>query len=171
MKVIGIDQSGEMLALARKKIRLDAKNGQVNFMKSSLPLPEDFSNQLANKVELILCSSVLEYISNFEEVLAQCYCMLKTDGKMIVSFPNRRSLYRSGERILKRLPIWKNSYLQYQKHQFEQNQIAGLMNRMSFKLLHTEYFALPFQRFLGHLLGASRHPRIATMFVVVIQKY
>ena len=94
--VTGIDGSEAMIALA------DAKktSGRVRYIVASLPLPDttEFAPQ-----DVILLSSVLEYVDDLSAMLNQVHTLLKSGGLLIASMPNRRSVYRRLERWLFRL--------------------------------------------------------------------
>jgi 2-polyprenyl-6-hydroxyphenyl methylase/3-demethylubiquinone-9 3-methyltransferase len=93
-RVIAVDGSAEMLELART---LATQNGITNieFVQSSLEEAR-FDDGIA---ELIMCSSVLEYIADPDALLKRAFRALKPGGTVLVSVPNGASLYRRLERL------------------------------------------------------------------------
>ena len=91
--VTGIDGSAEMIDLCNRK----KASAYVRYSVELLPLssPADYTNQ-----DVVVASSLLEYIDDLEPMLQQIRAMLRPDGLLIVSMPNRLSLYRRIERIL-----------------------------------------------------------------------
>ena len=91
--VTALDGSAEMIDLCNRK----KPSAYVRYAVQSLPLsnPADYDNQ-----DVVIASSLLEYIDDLEPMLQQIQAMLKPGGLLIVSMPNRFSLYRRTERIL-----------------------------------------------------------------------
>ncbi len=167
---VGIDQSGEMLALARRKAEEEGFSPHADYVRGSLPLSPELVDLYREKAGLVLCSSVLEYVDEYERVLSQAHEMLKTGGRLIVSVPNRDSLYRMGERILRSVLARRDSYVKYQRHQFYAGSFKSLMTRLGYRIIHEEYFALPFQKYSSRIFGGYRGRRLATLYLLVVEK-
>ncbi|GAB4044457.1 class I SAM-dependent methyltransferase [Spirosoma jeollabukense] len=97
--VTGIDGSEAMIALCNQKKTVV----NVRYVVQLLPLPDPakYAPQ-----DVVLMSSLLEYIDNMEQMLQQVRDLLKPNGLLIVSIPNQLSLYRRVERRLFRLTGW-----------------------------------------------------------------
>lgn len=62
----------------------------------------DFSHLLkeeANQLDAVTMFQVLEHISEFNEVLKNCYNLLKPNGKLIISVPNAESMFKQEQII------------------------------------------------------------------------
>ncbi|HTN42237.1 MAG TPA: methyltransferase domain-containing protein [Nitrospiria bacterium] len=167
-QTIGIDQSENMLALARRQCE---GNGPVpSYIQASLPLPQDLLEKYRDTAGLILCSSLLEYLDDYERALMQFHGILRKGGRLILSVPNKDALYRMGERVLRFVLTSRNSYLKYQRHQFRPASLRSTMGRLGYTLVHEQYFALPIQRYSSKLFGNFRGRRLATLYLLVVEK-
>jgi len=83
ISVLGVDRAASMVARAASTHPAD------RFMVADatrLPVPDA-------SVDLITSLGVLEYVPDYEAVLASFFRKLRPGGHLIVSFPNRRSLF------------------------------------------------------------------------------
>jgi 2-polyprenyl-3-methyl-5-hydroxy-6-metoxy-1,4-benzoquinol methylase len=85
---LGIDRSSAMIALARSVAmpNLELRVG-------------DFRELEVAPAELVVCSSVLEYIPELDRAVARLAGLVRSGGHVLASLPNPRSLYRRAERI------------------------------------------------------------------------
>ena len=88
--VVAFDGSEEMIRIARGKA-LPANSGTVTFEVASL---SEISNFGAGSFDLVMSSSVLEYVDDLEDALQSHAAMLKKGGTLLVSMPNGESVYR-----------------------------------------------------------------------------
>jgi 2-polyprenyl-3-methyl-5-hydroxy-6-metoxy-1,4-benzoquinol methylase len=169
-RTIGIDQSEGMLTLARARARERGLSGQMNYVSAPLPLPPSFVDEYQGRADLILCSSVIEYIESYEEVLRQFQQLLRAGGRLIVSVPNGYSLYRWGEKALGQLHLQRDSYLRHQRHSFFPDDFKALMGDLGYLALHEEYFALPLHPLTSKLVGQRRGRRLSMLYLLVAEK-
>lgn len=80
---IGVDFSLNALKFAQKR-RKD-NMCYICATASSLPFREDV-------FQIILCSELLEHIPEYAKVLPECFYMLKSSGKFLITSPNRYNL-------------------------------------------------------------------------------
>ena len=165
---LGIDQSEAMLALAVRRAQA-ANLGNARFERETVPLSGEFLSRHREAFGLIVCSSVLEYVADWQRALQQFGAMLRIGGELILSVPNRRSIYRLGERLWRPF-VRESSYLRYQQHQFDPNALCDHLRTLGFDIVHAEYFALPWQHFTARLCGAQRSSRLATLYLVRARK-
>lgn len=85
LSVLGVDRVPAMLSHAARTHPADRF---IVADATRLPIPD-------SSVDLITCLGVLEYVPDYEAVLASFFDKLRPGGHLIVSFPNRRSLFRS----------------------------------------------------------------------------
>jgi 2-polyprenyl-3-methyl-5-hydroxy-6-metoxy-1,4-benzoquinol methylase len=169
-KITGIDQSKEMLALAVRRSKEQGVGAHTEYLHASLPLQREFMDLRRGTAGLVLCSSVLEYIDAYEQVLEQFAQLLRKNGRLIISVPNGHSLYRKGTRLLGRILAHRNSYLRYQRHDFYPHDFKARLASLGYSIVHEEYFSLPFQALSSKVLGRRRGKRTATLYLLVAEK-
>lgn len=85
--VVGVDGSETMIAEAQQR---GAGYPNVTFRTGRLErLPEEHA-----PVSLVLCSSVIEYIEDFDQAMDALAALTAPGGHLLVSVPNSRSPYR-----------------------------------------------------------------------------
>jgi 2-polyprenyl-3-methyl-5-hydroxy-6-metoxy-1,4-benzoquinol methylase len=98
-QVIGVDGAPDMIVFCESQ-RQQRSIENVRFMESRLPtLPELDSI----KVDLIVNSSVVEYVSDLDQTLARFAQLLNPRATLIISMPNVASLSRGYQRLKYRL--------------------------------------------------------------------
>ena len=160
-EVTGIDGSEAMIALAEQK----DSSGRVRYVVQSLPLPDvtDFTPQ-----DVVLMSSFLEYVDDLNAMLMQAHALLKPGGLLIISMPNRRSVYRLSEHWLFRLTA-RPRYVGHVRHVVTEVAFTSRLELVGFTALTVAYFSGtdPVSAVLKPFLGPSR---VNTLFVGVYQK-
>jgi 2-polyprenyl-3-methyl-5-hydroxy-6-metoxy-1,4-benzoquinol methylase len=170
IRIVGFDQSETMLALARHQADKEGIGSRAEYLLASLPLSDELIKAYENSAGLIICSSVMEYVSDYERVLRQFHSLLKPGGILLLSLPNRLSLYRIFERTFRRFLALQDSYLKYQRHQFDPGRVKPLLAAIGYEMDEEEYFSLPLQKFSEKFFRSYRGRRMATMFVVTARK-
>ncbi len=160
-QVLGIDGSRAMIDLCNQ--RKTARN--VQYVQQSLPFadPGQYDQQ-----DVVIMSSLLEYVAETELMLLQVKDLLKPNGLLIVSIPNALSIYRRAERIL----FWLTGYPTYFIHTRNRPTEATFRQQLTsrgFDLLETVYFSGhdPISRILKPFLVKQY---INNLFVVVCRK-
>ncbi len=97
-EVVAIDGSERMIDSCRKLLETRT-NIQVNQLEIT---PALFRKWTEGTFDLIIMSSVLEYLEDPEEILEQTGLLLSQKGRLIFSIPNRDSLFRKIEYQLNR---------------------------------------------------------------------
>jgi 2-polyprenyl-3-methyl-5-hydroxy-6-metoxy-1,4-benzoquinol methylase len=164
-EVIGIDGSAVMLEYARSSalhLGLD-----VDFRQACLPLEDGLLQRLEGSVDLLIASSVIEYVSDDVSFASQCQSLLAPGGVGLISFANSRSVYRAVERRLAQGSLLGNSYMTVQRHQHDVSRARGLFDRLGLHTKSVHYFGMP--RWLYRVWRASlRPPWLATLFLLVL---
>ncbi len=151
--VIGIDASDEMIAVCTKKKRLSNLNN-ILFIKADIM---SLKRIIEDKVGLILCSSVLEYVDNFNSSMEMLCSLLNDNGILIFSLPNRSSLYRKIEPIRFKL-TGKPAYYKYVKNIFGLHEVAEKLNRNGFQVMaHFSYAKTALLFKLFDKIGLSKY--------------
>ena len=88
--VIAFDGSEEMIRIAREKVP-PQNGGDIAFEVATLSEIDRFGPR---SFDLVLSSSVLEYVEDLDHALCAHASMLKQGGTLLVSMPNGQSLYR-----------------------------------------------------------------------------
>jgi 2-polyprenyl-3-methyl-5-hydroxy-6-metoxy-1,4-benzoquinol methylase len=152
-RVLGLDPSPAMIAQAKQQ-RLDGL--EIEF-RHCLKLPPASQGAL---YDAVVCSSVLEYVTEPEEVLRWFESVLRPSGVLIVSFANNRSIWRHWCRR------YRHIYQTVQLHTWSRRQFGGLLARGGFRpVAPPSYFDSP-------LDGTSFRgwPLIATLGLMVARK-
>lgn len=163
--VIGVDGAPDMVATCetqRQKLGLD----NVRFVQARLPM--DRADEFA-PADLVISSSVVEYVDDLDAVLAQFARLLKPSGVLIVSMPNVASLSRIFQRVKFRLTQEPEIY-RHIRHFASPSSLQRRVAPLGLSLLESAYYT-HFTRLakLGHAL---RLPRVLTedLFVAVFRK-
>ena len=163
-QVRALDGADAMIALCKAE---QAKNGlsNISFETGMLDVLSDWE---AAQFDVVLSSSVLEYVPAFEETLAQMARVLKPGGRMIISMPNGLSRYRQLERLAFRL-TGKPRYYAYVCNIVTPDQLSQMLAANGLSVGETHYYAEPpLPLGLGTLLGGPARRR--TLFAQVARK-
>lgn len=159
--VTGIDASPEMLRICREKME-NAGLRNVNFLNCNI---QSMGQCLEGKADMIICSSVLEYIDDLNESLETIRQSMNKDGLFIFSMPNRRSVYRKLEPLAFNL-VGRPKYYKYVKNVCTLHEIENKLKIHGFSILESEYYGeTPFLSEVFRKLGQFHYS--ANLFVVV----
>lgn len=149
-KIIGIDGSKQMIDICLKKNRELKK--RVQFEQAFLPLL--LNNDDFNDVDIIISSSVLEYVQELEECVIDFHNRLKINGILIVSIPNKSAIYRSFEKIVFKV-FGVPSYYKYVKNIFSITDFNKWMMGLGYEYVEHNYYSNSdiISRFLKYFLS------------------
>ncbi len=151
--VIGIDASEEMLKYCFSK-KETLKLDNTVFIKADI---RDLKKILPNKVDLIICSSVLEYLQGLKESLLILSSLLSEKGTIIFSLPNKKSLYRKCEHMFYLL-TGRPKYYKFVKCTSAIKEVDKELNAMGFKVIeHAYYGETPFLSRIFRKFGAAQY--------------
>jgi 2-polyprenyl-3-methyl-5-hydroxy-6-metoxy-1,4-benzoquinol methylase len=167
--VVGVDFSREMLKQARARATEAKVSRNTSWIQSSVPLDNSLIAPYRERIDLIICSSVLEYLDRWQPALRQFSELLQPRGIAIVTVPNHRSYFRLLERMIKMTPLAEYTYLKPHRHQIPLEPFRTELSRCQFRVLESRPFALP-REFLTRLLGDRRPAWIATMIAFAMQR-
>lgn len=167
VRTVGLDQSTDMLRLAQQSANARGLEN-LEYVTASLPLSTPLLQRFRASAGLVLCSSVLEYVDDYQEVLRQFHVLLSAAGRLIVSVPNGYSWYRRAERLLGRLR--PDSYLRHQRQVFYPETFKERLRRLRYAIRSEEFFAVPLGKFGARLAPERRGPRLSSLYVVVAEK-
>jgi 2-polyprenyl-3-methyl-5-hydroxy-6-metoxy-1,4-benzoquinol methylase len=167
-RTISIDGSEAMLARTRERLQQHGV-ADADLRRHTLPLPARVVDELAGQAQLIVMSSVIEYLEDDGEMLRQCERLLASGGHLLASFPNRRSVYWRLQRVLKGTPLFARSASRHQRHQYDPPMVRAMARTAGVELRDVTLFALPLQRYTEGVLP-GRRPRLATLFLADLQR-
>ncbi len=158
---IGMDGSEEMLKICRQR-KANAETYNVDFIQSNI---NDLQQNLTEKFDLIICSSVLEYLDDLEGSLRSISSSLNENGLLIFSMPNRQSFYRKLESVIFKL-TGRPKYYEYVKNVCTLREMESKLKDHGFNLLESNYFGeAPFLSKLFRTFGLPCYAD--NLFVVV----
>ena len=165
-RVVGVDSSPRMIERATQARDAVARSSAVEFRC------DDIHNFLSSSPEqplMVICSSVLEYLDRPADVVRQIAECLPVAGRLLVSIPNRQSLFRKLEPAIQPLLPRPRRYIQVWRNDLEQADYEALTTQLPLSLRRARYFGVP--RPIPPLLHRlSRVPRVATMVLLVFEK-
>ena len=158
-RIDGYDPSSENIRIAsnynlppeRVRFRLLSDHGES--------LQDEFYNA-------IICSSVIEFVEDPDRLLAHFYRSLKPRGILIISFANKRSLWRWYAKIR----FKEKPHYQFQYHVTTQSEFKIFLNRAGFKQVGSvRYFDSAFEKWrVTNLLNYL--PFIGTLGIVAARR-
>jgi 2-polyprenyl-3-methyl-5-hydroxy-6-metoxy-1,4-benzoquinol methylase len=164
-RVIGVDGAADMIEYCEGRRRARQLTN-IRFLQATLP---DVDEAAMAGADLLISSSVVEYVPDLEAVLALFARLLKPSGVLVISLPNADSVSRMYERVKYRVTGQPAIY-RYIRHFTSPKKLAARVDRHGFELLEAHYYA-HFTRaaVLARSMGLS--PRLTEdLFVAVFRK-
>jgi len=134
--VTGIDGSDAMIAIGKSKIEAGNLNN-VDFLVKDITL---LAKDDITAADLIICSSVLEYLEYLEKAIDVLDTLLKPGGTLIVSMPNRSSIYRKIEKMAFIL-FGKPKYYQFVRNVVTTDEMISLLGKKGISTKKICYFS------------------------------
>lgn len=138
--VTGIDGSGEMLALAEGVSREEGLSN-TDFQQMWVA---DVPDRIREDFDLVLCSSVLEYLPDLGEGIRILCDRVRPGGALILSLPNAWSPYRAAERVVFTL-TGRPGYHKFLKHVVTPGTAARHLAANGMIVEHLDYYGSPFK--------------------------
>jgi 2-polyprenyl-6-hydroxyphenyl methylase/3-demethylubiquinone-9 3-methyltransferase len=132
--VYAIDASPSMISMANYLRDDDKLIYPIISNLEALPFPE-------STFDGILCSSVIEYLDRPDICLREFFRVLKKDGQLLLSVPNRNSILRISEKLcfgftttVVGYSIPKHlEYLKFSKRSYTQRELCSVLTKVHFK--------------------------------------
>jgi 2-polyprenyl-3-methyl-5-hydroxy-6-metoxy-1,4-benzoquinol methylase len=131
--VIGIDGSKEMIEICCEK--LESKNNKLRFIQKTIP----FNSKEFTRFDGIICSSVFEYIQHVDTTLDLFNDLLLDSGTLILSVPNKLSLYRKFEKLLYRI-VRRPTYYKHVYNMYSYKQVKYMLEKKGFRIEEVVYY-------------------------------
>jgi 2-polyprenyl-3-methyl-5-hydroxy-6-metoxy-1,4-benzoquinol methylase len=138
-KVVGLDASPNMIRVAKSESISESQSISYKLVKSIESI--DISN---STFDGILCSSVVEYVESPKAVFIEFSRVLKPEGRIVVSLPNKFSLIRMFQKFCRRMASLFGldvfTYLEYSKKEFSLNSAEKLLRQTGFCVESVQLF-------------------------------
>ena len=134
-EVTAVDGSAEMLGLCREKGRVQGATN-VSFVQSDIA---QVGQVLTGRFDLIVCSSVIEYLDDLNGALSMMAGLLASDGLLIISCPNRQSLFRRIEPYLHKL-TGRPRYYRFVKNVLTVDDLTARLKACSLTVEETHFY-------------------------------
>lgn len=136
--VTAIDGSAAMIALARTR----QQELGLTDIRFDVALLDSLSAWPAGAFDVVLSSSVLEYLPDLAGEVARLVRLLKPGGRLILSMPNSESLYRKVERIAFNL-TGRPRYFAHVKSMADARELASLYRALGVTPAEHHFYAAP----------------------------
>jgi 2-polyprenyl-3-methyl-5-hydroxy-6-metoxy-1,4-benzoquinol methylase len=162
--VVGFDGSAEMIAIAEDRKR---QSGLVNITLKVGRLGDPTLTQ-GEPFDLILCSSVLEYVPDYWRAFDELLAVLKPGGVFCFSMPNGRSLYRRAERVAFQA-TGRPAYYAHVVNVPQPSDVQDRLRERKLEVLATQFYgAAPLLSGVARRLG--RQDLADNLFVIACQR-
>jgi len=159
-RVHGVDASKGMIEEARK---LDLDGAAVTFEGCA----ENGDDLAANSYDAVVCSSVIEYVKDCARLLLNFRRSLKNQGALVLSYANRKSLWRS---YAKWKSFGKQPHYSLQHNVWNLAECERQLGDCGFAVLGPpQFFESPFDQYLV-LAPVSRLERVGTLGLVTARR-
>lgn len=112
-----------------------------------------------NEFDVVICSSVIEYVKEDEKLASNLVAALKPGGHIFISIPNQRSLLGKLEDVVSSLGFRKgdsgDADVIYANKRYSASEFASLLAKNGVSDIRHSYFECPFIGRLGWVLSKS----------------
>jgi 2-polyprenyl-3-methyl-5-hydroxy-6-metoxy-1,4-benzoquinol methylase len=167
-QVTGIDGSRSMLAAAAANGR--AAGVDLRLQLATVPLADSVLASYSGTADLVIASSLIEFVRDAQSLIDQCRRMLAPGGIALLSFANKASVLRMPERARKRWrdleqALTRTSSLAATQHLHEEEEARDLFRNSGLQVVGVDYFALPHWAY-PMWRSPKRPSRLATLFLL-----
>jgi 2-polyprenyl-6-hydroxyphenyl methylase/3-demethylubiquinone-9 3-methyltransferase len=154
-EVVGLDGAPRMIEQARAEA---ARRGIANVSFDAVAAGEVAVP--AASFDVIVCSSVIEYVADDAKLVADLVGALRPGGHLLISVPHADSLLGMIEDGLRRLAVYSrrtgSRHLTYSLRRYRRDRFAALLERLGIGQLEFRYFEAPVPSALGVAVSRSR---------------
>jgi 2-polyprenyl-6-hydroxyphenyl methylase/3-demethylubiquinone-9 3-methyltransferase len=133
--VVGIDGSDKMLEICERRKR-ESGSGNVSLHNADF---HAIDPAVVGRADLIVCSSVLEYLDDLRRSIERLSSLLRERGVMIFSLPNRSSVYRRIEAFAFKL-IGRPGYYRYVRTLSDPGSVRTELERCGLEAIEQAYY-------------------------------
>lgn len=134
--VLGVDGSSEMIALCEQQRAAMGQNN-VTFVQADIASLPGIARE---PVDLIICSSVLEYVDDLDGALHTFASAVAPGGIVAISMPNPASFYRRLEPVAYKL-TGRPKYFRYVKNVIPVEALIRRLAADGLEIIETRYFS------------------------------
>jgi len=166
-EVVGIDQSTEMIGIAN---RLKAENSCLQ-ENHCMFICDDAYNYLCRekeKYDVIVISSVLEYMKYPENIIDKVSCIINENGFVLVSVPNCRSVFRWIEPMVQYILPNNMKYIEQWGNKYSSGAYEDLFYKNGFSLINGIYLGMP--NMFYKVLKNTNKNYVGTMKLLIFKK-
>ncbi len=172
--VTGVDIAEGMARKAAERAAQSGLSERASYSHLSEPVMQQIA---ARKFDVVVCSSVLEYVEDDERLLRMFHDVLVDGGHLLVSVPDRRSIFcrldrwmHRNQRFLKAVvPVHKLAYIDIQQRQYDIGQFVRRLEAMGFVLEQKRHNTITLQR--GALMEKfSNIPGVGMLALMMFRK-
>ena len=131
-EVVGVDAAPRMIAEAR-----GIGGGGLTYLLIESLEEIDFAE---NSFDGVICLSVLEYTNDPLAVVRELIRVLRPQGVLILSVPNKYSAIRRAQRILNKIGIARYNYINHSRVDFSLRGLIKLLDKSGLEINKTFYF-------------------------------
>lgn len=162
--VTGVDGSEAMISIGRHRVAAE-KLGNVEFITRDIT---SLTSAEVTTADLIICSSVLEYLDDLHQAVAVIDSLLNRGGTLLVSMPNKSSIYRRLEKLAF-LVCRRPRYYRFVRHVVTADEMIALLERRNITTKRISYFSSTWM--LSRLSSVELFRRwTKNLFVIVATK-
>jgi len=166
-EVTGVDQSSEMIDIAN---RVKAENSHSKENKCLFVCDDiyDFICKQSEKYNVVVMSSVFEYLKTPEILIEKLNFIIKNNGFVLVSIPNRQSLFRLIEPLVQIFIKSEIKYIKQWGNKYSSVVFEKLFYKYGFILKNKVYLGMP-NIFYKIIRNTNRY-YLGTMELLVFKK-
>jgi 2-polyprenyl-3-methyl-5-hydroxy-6-metoxy-1,4-benzoquinol methylase len=138
VRVIGVDGAPGMIQFCEAR-RSQQGLQNIRFVQATLPHVDESALEPA---DMVISSSVVEYVESLDETLALFVRVLKPSGILILSMPSLFSVSRLYERLKYKVTGEPNIYAHI-RHFSSPSRLERRVRRRGLTLLQSQYYAHP----------------------------
>jgi len=160
--VVGVDAAKGMITEANKaRVQSGYKNVKFTLINPDTFIPDH------STYDAVICSSVIEYVVNDEELLALLCQSIKQGGYILFSVPHKSSIIGLIEDVLVYVGLRKSDII-FSKRRYKLHYIVKFLSGLSLNSFKHVYFELPMLGKFG--VFCSRYKYIGVMVLIRSQK-
>lgn len=149
--VTGVDIAEGMAKKAAERAAQNGLSGRADYHHLSDQVLADLASR---KFDVVVCSSVLEYVERDGVLLQMFHDVLKDGGYLLVSVPDRKSLFCRLDKWMHRnkkhmpgfVPVEKLNYIDIQQRQYDIDEFVRTVEGLGFSLQARKHNTITLQR-------------------------
>lgn len=152
-RVTGVDAAQEMIREAQRLGNADSSGPSLEFLPiasvESLPFA-------AQSFDGVLCSSVIEYVPSPEAAIREFHRVLRKDGLLLLSVPNRHAILRRLQKMALHLTLGlglapRPRYLIHSVNEYSRASLDTLLLNCGFEPLASRLYLPRFPKFVARI--------------------